>query len=63
MAGNAWEFVQSRDMGSLWCALRGGSFRNNRHEVRTSLRLFGVRRDHRPPDFGIRCAQVRAESE
>ena len=63
MAGNAWEFVHSRDMGSLWCALRGGSFRNNRHEVRTSLRLFGVRRDHRPLDFGIRCAQVQGEPE
>ncbi len=58
MAGNAWEFVRAKDDSNWSCVLRGGSFRNNEHEVKSSLRLYGVPRDHRPPDFGFRCALV-----
>lgn len=58
MAGNLWEFVEAADAGSNWCVLRGGSFKNDRFTVRTYLRLSGVPRLHRPPDFGFRLAQV-----
>jgi formylglycine-generating enzyme required for sulfatase activity len=60
MAGNVWELVVADDVQAWSCVLRGGSYRNNRHEVRSYLRLFSVPRDHRPPDFGFRCAQVPA---
>jgi formylglycine-generating enzyme required for sulfatase activity len=57
MAGNVWEFVEGT--GNLrGGVLRGGSFRNNPEEVRSSLRLFGVPRRHRPPDFGFRLARL-----
>jgi formylglycine-generating enzyme required for sulfatase activity len=59
MAGNVWEFVEgggSVPPGS--CVLRGGSFKNNQHEVRNCFRLVQVSITHRAPDFGIRCAQV-----
>ena len=60
MAGNVWEFVEGADqIASDHCVLRGGSFKNNQYEVKSYLRLVQVARDHRPPDFGIRCAQVR----
>jgi formylglycine-generating enzyme required for sulfatase activity len=59
MAGNVWEFVETPDrIGSRHCVLRGGSFRNNEYEVRSYVRLVSVPVDHRPSDFGLRCAQV-----
>jgi formylglycine-generating enzyme required for sulfatase activity len=60
MAGNVWEFVVADDIGDSWCVLRGGSFLNNRFEVRSCLRLFGVPWAHRAPDFGFRLAQLEA---
>jgi formylglycine-generating enzyme required for sulfatase activity len=59
MAGNVWEFVREDEDEHWYCVLRGGSYRNNEHQVKSSLRLWGVPRDHRPPDFGFRCALVR----
>ena len=56
MAGNVWEFVRASDQEPRACVLRGGSFVNTIDEVKSSLRLFAVPRDHRPPDFGLRCA-------
>jgi hypothetical protein len=58
MAGNVWEFVEASDAGSNWCVMRGGSYLNNRYEVRSYLRLQQVPHRHRPPDFGFRLAQV-----
>jgi formylglycine-generating enzyme required for sulfatase activity len=58
MAGNVWEYVVASDAEDWSCVLRGGSFRNNQFEIRSYLRLYRVPRDHRPPDFGFRCAQV-----
>jgi formylglycine-generating enzyme required for sulfatase activity len=59
MAGNVWEFVEAQDhVGSNLCVLRGGSFGNNQQEIKSYLRLTGVPVDHRPPDFGFRCAQL-----
>jgi formylglycine-generating enzyme required for sulfatase activity len=60
MAGNVWEFVLADDAKDGSCVLRGGSFSNNRFEVRSYLRLFGVPATHRPRDFGFRLAQVDA---
>jgi hypothetical protein len=57
MAGNVWEFVERSDSAKGICSLRGGSFKNNRYEVRSYLRLFQVSVSHRPPDFGFRLAQ------
>ena len=51
MAGNIWEFVDADDQQQWVCVLKGGSFRNDRHLVKSSLRLFGVPKGHRPPDF------------
>jgi formylglycine-generating enzyme required for sulfatase activity len=63
MAGNVWEFVIG-DYGGSGCILRGGSFVNDRFVVRSYLRLFGVPRTHRAPDFGFRLAQTeRSEAE
>ena len=60
MAGNVWEFVEgSGRVAPYHCVLRGGSFNNNEYEVKSYLRLVEVPLDHRPPDFGIRCGQVR----
>lgn len=58
MAGNVWELVVADDQEQWSCVLKGGSFRNNEHQLKSYLRLFGVPRDHRPPDFGFRCSQV-----
>jgi hypothetical protein len=58
MAGNVWEFVVAEKQEQWSCVLKGGSFRNNRDEVKSSLRLFGVPREHRPPDFGFRLSKV-----
>jgi formylglycine-generating enzyme required for sulfatase activity len=58
MAGNVWEFVRADKEEYWYCVLRGGSYRNYEPEVKSSLRLWGVPRDHRPPDFGFRCALV-----
>jgi formylglycine-generating enzyme required for sulfatase activity len=58
MAGNLWEFVDAQDWDPYTCIMRGGSFRNNKGEVRSHLRLIHVPRGHRPPDFGFRIAQV-----
>lgn len=59
MAGNVWEFVEgSGGVTSYQCVLRGGSFKNNEYEVKSYLRLVDVPVDHRPPDFGLRCAKV-----
>jgi formylglycine-generating enzyme required for sulfatase activity len=59
MAGNVWEFVEgSGQVAPDRCVMRGGSFNNNQYEVKSYLRLVDVPVDHRPPDFGIRCAQV-----
>lgn len=63
MAGNVWEFVDATDARANWRVLRGGSFLNNRYEVRSYLRLFGVSDNHRPPDFGFRLAQVEEHPE
>ena len=60
MAGNIWEFVVADEQQPWSCVLKGGSFRNTQNEVKSYLRLFGVPRDHRPPDFGFRCSQVYA---
>ena len=60
LAGNVWEFVAANDQPEWACVLRGGSFVNDRNQVKTSLRLFSVPREHRAHDFGIRVAQVRA---
>ncbi len=57
LAGNVWEFVDAADQPAAACALRGGSFVNSRVEVKSTLRLFGVPREHRAHDFGFRCAQ------
>jgi endonuclease G len=58
LAGNVWEFVLANDQPSHQCVLRGGSFLNTRDEVKSYLRLTGVAKDHRPPDFGFRVAIV-----
>jgi len=64
MAGNVWEFVEgSGRIAPDRCVLRGGSFKNNQYEVKSYLRLVEVPLDHRPPDFGIRCAQIRRADE
>jgi len=57
MAGNVWEFVVAADESKDWCVLRGGSFRNNRFESRSYLRLIRVPILHRPLDFGFRLCQ------
>ena len=57
MAGNLWEFVSAADCDDSSCVLRGGSYNNDRFEIRSYLRLFGVAPTHRPPDFGFRVAQ------
>jgi formylglycine-generating enzyme required for sulfatase activity len=56
MAGNVWEFVRAFDHDQTSCVLRGGSFKNTRDEVKSTLRLVKVPRHHRPPDFGFRVA-------
>jgi formylglycine-generating enzyme required for sulfatase activity len=58
-AGNTWQFVRPDEEDNQTCVLRGGSFRNDRFEVRSYLRLFNVPRAHRPDDFGIRLAQEK----
>ena len=58
MAGNVWEFVVTDDQEHGKCVLKGGSFHNDKHLLKTYLRLFGVPRDHRPTDFGFRCCQI-----
>jgi CheY-like chemotaxis protein len=58
MAGNVWEFVIAPEKYDT-CVLRGGGFQNNDQEVRADLRLWDVSLDHRPTDFGFRCALVR----
>ena len=63
MAGNVWEFVLPVEPTIDGCVLRGGSYKNDRFEVRTYLRLFGVPPLHRPPDFGFRIAQNTIASE
>jgi formylglycine-generating enzyme required for sulfatase activity len=57
LAGNVWEFVDAADQPTWGCVLRGGSFLNTSDQVKSTLRLFNVPRDHRAPDFGFRCAQ------
>ena len=42
MVGNVWEFVLANDAERDWCVLRGGSYKNNRFEVRSYLRLIRV---------------------
>jgi formylglycine-generating enzyme required for sulfatase activity len=61
MAGNAWEFVESPEYASA--VLKGGSFKNNQHEIKSYLRLVHVPVEHRPPDFGLRCAQIVSDAE
>jgi hypothetical protein len=58
MAGNVWEFVEATDAGKSSCVLRGGSYLNNRYEMRSYLRLKEVPETKRAPDFGFRLAQV-----
>jgi formylglycine-generating enzyme required for sulfatase activity len=58
MAGNAWEFMLRESVEDT-CVLRGGGFKNTSQEVRSLLRLVDVPLEHRPLDFGIRCAQIR----
>jgi formylglycine-generating enzyme required for sulfatase activity len=62
MAGNVWEFVIPAEGVPNGCVLRGGSYKNDRFEVRSYLRLFGVQPLHRPPDFGFRVAQTEITS-
>jgi hypothetical protein len=58
MSGNAWEFVaQPRDSKS--CVLRGGSYKNNEHQIKNCFRLQNVSVSNRATDFGFRCAKVR----
>jgi formylglycine-generating enzyme required for sulfatase activity len=59
MAGNVWEFVEPADTSYWTCVLRGGSYRNNQYEIMSCFRLVQVPVNHRAPDFGLRCAQVR----
>jgi formylglycine-generating enzyme required for sulfatase activity len=54
MSGNLWEYVEAADTSPEWCVMRGGSYLNNRYQVRSYLRLTGVPRWHRAPDFGVR---------
>lgn len=61
LAGNVWEFVDSPKREET-CLLRGGSFVNTGEEVRSDLRLWGVRRDLRAHDFGFRCALCRSDA-
>lgn len=61
MAGNVWEYVVADDAGDSSCVLRGGSYKNDRFEIRSYLRLFGVPLLNRPPDFGFRVAQWEAQ--
>ncbi len=57
MAGNLWEFLAAENAREMrTCVLRGGSFMNNRFEIRSYFRLFGVPVTHRAPDFGFRLA-------
>lgn len=58
MAGNVWEYIWSSDARDGSCVLRGGSFTNDRFEVRSYLRLFDVPVTHRPWDFGFRLSRV-----
>jgi formylglycine-generating enzyme required for sulfatase activity len=62
MAGNVWEFVDGQTTMTLECILRGGSFKNNKQQIRSHLRLSGVHKAHRPDDFGFRCAQVPTQT-
>jgi formylglycine-generating enzyme required for sulfatase activity len=61
MAGNLWEFVEAADHRADTCVMRGGSYLNTRFEVRSYLRLTGVPRWHRAPDFGIRLMVADAQ--
>lgn len=61
MAGNAWEFVVQRQ-GSKSCVLRGGSYKNNEHQIKNCFRLQNVTVTTRAADFGFRCAKVRYAS-
>jgi formylglycine-generating enzyme required for sulfatase activity/MinD-like ATPase involved in chromosome partitioning or flagellar assembly len=63
MAGNVWEFILADDQQSGECVLRGGSFKNNQFEIRSYLRLENVPTNHRPLDFGFRCAQIDTSDE
>lgn len=63
VAGTVWEFVNATDARANWRVLRGGSFLNNRYEVRSYFRLFDVSDNHRPPDFGFRLAQIEERPE
>jgi len=63
IAGNVWEFVRATETDGYTCVLKGGSFRNDRFELRTYLRLFNVNRIHRPDDFGMRLAQFETDSQ
>jgi formylglycine-generating enzyme required for sulfatase activity len=59
MAGNVWEFViAGTPSPGPYCVLRGGSYRNTAREISNCFRLKGVPPNHRPPDFGFRCALV-----
>ena len=58
MAGNVWEFVDATDGGSSLCVLRGGSYKNDRYQLRNYLRLKEVPVKHRASDFGFRLAQL-----
>jgi formylglycine-generating enzyme required for sulfatase activity len=62
MAGNVWEYVRAQDENHSWCVMRGGSFKNNRYEIRSHLRLSNVPWKLRALDFGFRCGQVRGQS-
>ncbi len=61
MAGNVWELVDAALTGPEECVLRGGSYKNTQLQVRSHLRLFGVHKNHRAPDFGFRCALIPAQ--
>jgi hypothetical protein len=62
LAGNVWEFVEPEQRTSNSCVLRGGSFVNNQHEIKSYFRLVEVPVDFRVHDFGVRCAQIRESS-
>ena len=60
MAGNLWEFVVAAGAELDLRVMRGGSYKNDRAEMRSYLRLVRVPVWHRAPDFGFRLVQVHA---
>jgi formylglycine-generating enzyme required for sulfatase activity len=64
-AGNVWEFVRDEpeSVKSQFCVLRGGSYVNTKDVVKSYLRLWGISKSLRAPDFGFRCGLVPVTPE